>query len=544
MDANDSEFSFTFTPTHPDKKKPRTTDISHEEPSTTRSTRSNKVSTQKAADSTAKASFVAKPTAKSTAIGVRTSVPSKASLNTDSPAPEAAISVQPSSRAAKASSSSSKPAKSTSSKKRKSSEPDLDESDTLEPPEPKKPASPSMPSISPPSSPSPPRSPFSPKRTPISTPEIAQKLSTTPQTSHRTSVASPASPSQGQGAASKSSDAKVTKQASSKRDKPKPSLSPKNEKESKPLNSPLQAPASSSAPSAPESSKEVVTSANSKRADAKKESLNTKKRKNNSVVPLEDNLVSYWDFVNEKRGERLLQMLCAKKSDGTRRYTLEEETSMRIVQSRFFAEAQRQYRPPDHFEPNPANSGLLEGLARYQRVLELLEKEKEELETTQRRLETQLDLVDEAEASAKGKGRKGGKTPSKGRKSTATTPVRSRRSSLATSTHQMDETDAVVGEIMSNLPASESLLSEEEKLFLEDRPATTAQLRLDDFSLLKTKFDALEKLVKQVGYIDNTITSKHASISSAMHQRMVPFASGTRLQLSSVPYSSPITSKK
>jgi hypothetical protein len=261
-------------------------------------------------------------------------------------------------------------------------------------------------------------------------------------------------------------------------------------------------------------------------------------------VPLESNPVSYWDFVNVKRGDKLIKRLVSAKADGSRRYTVEEETSLRIVQERFFAEAERLYRPEDVFEPNPANDGLLEGMARYQRIIELLEKENAELETIQRQIQNHLDDLEFGPAPSAPVGR--AKTPTKATrgKRTGATPSRSRRGSLAAEHPLDDPTQSEVTEIMMSLPPAETLLSEDEKLFLDEKSALVSQLQLSDFSRLQTKFDSLELMLKQLAYINGTFEEKSIAVSAAMRQIMVPAAASGKPLLSRIPISSPSLSHK
>lgn len=266
-------------------------------------------------------------------------------------------------------------------------------------------------------------------------------------------------------------------------------------------------------------------------------------RDSKGSVPLEENLVSYWDFVNEKRGERLLQKM---KRDKRRPLEDDEEETLRVVKKRFYSEAERVMRPADQFVHNPINDELLSAVDQYQRILDLLERENEELTKVNRRVKSQLDeeiLVSESDVKSKATSSSVATPTKKGTRSapqSAQKKVPQRRASMAagssSSKTKGDEKDsneheeadneakASVDEILRHMPPAQSLLSEEEMAFLEVRPALATNLQQSQFSRLQTKFDALQLLVKQVGDINETLDQKCKASSAAMRSYMMPTA--------------------
>lgn len=254
------------------------------------------------------------------------------------------------------------------------------------------------------------------------------------------------------------------------------------------------------------------------------------------AVELEDNLVSYWDFVTERRGETLLQKM---KRDKKRKITAEEEEMVRIVKNRFYVEATAKFRPPEELVPNPINEELEIAITRYQRIIDLLERENAELEIIDHRARLQLEAEEEEVAagvdsatnttavtaksapSTPGRSKRGAKSaPNSAKKTTAT----QRRASMAP-IDTMDvstPTESSVAQIFKSLPSGESLLADEDKAFLTARPALGANVDLRNLSRLQTRFDALELLTRQIGFTNDSFEDKAAATSAAMRAYMAP----------------------
>ena len=277
------------------------------------------------------------------------------------------------------------------------------------------------------------------------------------------------------------------------------------------------------------------SSSTSKEARSSKSKAKDAKATDSKAVELEDNLVSYWDFVTEKRGETLLQKM---KRDKKRRLTSEEEEMVRIVKNRFYAEAAAKYRPEDEIVANPIDEELKVAIQRYQRIIDLLERENAELEIIGHRARLQLEAEEEAVGttgtsssvsaavaksapSTPGRPNRGTKSaPNSAKKTTAA----QRRASLAP-VETMDvstPTESSVAQIFKSLPPGETLLSEEDRTFLSARPALGANLDLQLLSKLQTRFDALELLSRQIGFVNDTFEEKASATSAAMHSYMVP----------------------
>lgn len=287
--------------------------------------------------------------------------------------------------------------------------------------------------------------------------------------------------------------------------------------------SPKKAKLSETAADPSKSSKSAHESSKSKSKDSKSES---------KAVELEDNLVSYWDFITERRGETLLQKM---KRDKKRKFSAEEEEMVRIVKNRFYAEAAAKYRPPNEIAPNPINDELEIAVERYQRIIDLLEHENAELEIIGHRARLQLDAEQSEEldsgnaaSSAKSAPSTPGRTSKRGNKSAPNsakkTTAAQRRASLAP-VATMDvstPTESSVAQIFKSLPPGETLLADEDREFLTVRPALSGSVNLPLLSRLQTRFDALEMLARQIGYVNDTFEEKAASTSAAMHAYMVP----------------------
>jgi hypothetical protein len=98
-------------------------------------------------------------------------------------------------------------------------------------------------------------------------------------------------------------------------------------------------------------------------------------------------------------------------------------------------------------------------------------------------------------------------------------------------------TASIVDEIILTLPPGDSLLTEEDRLFLAERPARSGALELISFGRLQTKLDALELLSKQIAQINDTFEDKASAASSAMREFMIP--AKAPLSLASLPPASP-----
>lgn len=325
---------------------------------------------------------------------------------------------------------------------------------------------------------------------------------------------------------SSSKDAKFSKSAEAEPEEADDKRNPKKRtsRQADSTSPPKKAKLSENTAEPSRSSKSGRDSSKSKSKSAKSES---------KAVELEDNLVSYWDFVTERRGETLLQKM---KRDKRRKITAEEEEMMRIVKNRFYAEAAVKYRPPNDTAPNPINDELEIAVERYQRIIDLLEHENAELEIIGHRARLQLDAEQEGESlsghaissTAKSAPSTPGRTSKRGNQSAPNsakkTTAAQRRASIApVSTMDVSTpTESSVAQIFKSLPPGETLLADEDKAFLTARPALAGNVNLPLLSRLQTRFDALEMLTRQIGYVNDTFEEKASSTSAAMHAYMVP----------------------
>lgn len=482
---------FTFTPTHPDKKKARVTAPPQDEPTTTRSTRPTSLKKKAEAAEAANAPVTSRTLRSHVEVGVTTQIPSKASFeertqarNEESETSAAASRPRRSSMAPKT------PQKATS------------KENTLSPPK----------NVEQPRE----AAPKSPPKDP--NPKI---VSPAPTTEPTTDVSASTSPSKKRKSPSleNSDDIRETEAKSAKKSKSTSTVASASSTASK----------DARLESNPAESLVVVEKASEKAGET-----NAK-----SVVTLEENPVSYWDFVKPKRGDALIKRLVKEKPDGSRRLGEEQEETLRIVQSRFFQEAESLYRPEDVYISNPVNAELGVAQSYYQRIIELLEKENELLESSHRRVLSQLESLDVTPSSTPStttKKQEEAKTP----KSKAARRKSKASAETEPNAAEVQKTDDEVAEIMRNMPPVETLLSDEEKQFLDVRPALDSNLQLAGFSRLQTKLDSLQLLIKQLGYINTTFEEKAIGISGAMRTYMVPSAS---INLSKIPVSSPLLRK-
>jgi hypothetical protein len=558
VEAEEPEMDFSFTPTHPNMKKSRTSANENEEPPTIRSTRAT--SSRRQTDAP-KAATSSRQAASKPPVGVRTSVPSKASKDTvDTPTQdvnnESTSSIA--SNRPRRSSTQPKTPETTPSKKRKAADdPNSEETIASEIPSAKKPKlSSSAQKLKAAASPGTHKAAKSSSSASSSTPSAQKSQPTkqtgeTPKTSKRSAALTPSRPS--------SDETTPTSTSTSIQATQSPKATPTRGKRITAVQKESPPPSSHASPSRSPPPKMIEPSPPKAKPNSPpaKKSAAAKAKKESPTATLEENPISYWDFVNVKRGDKLIRRLVSSQSDGSRRVGFEEEASLRIVQSRFFAEAEILHCPDDVLEPNPSNAGLLTGESYYQRIIELLEKENEELEAVQRRVQSQLESIESAAnmegvtSSKSSSEQTEPKTPSKrgsvkktggtASKSKTATPSRSKAPGTPSSS-KLDQTESAMNDILMNMPPNETLLSEEEKLFLADRPALASNLQLSSFARLQTKIDSLELMIKQIGYINGTFEEKTIGISSAMRNFMVPAASA-KVNLSRIPASSPVVHK-
>jgi len=469
VEREEHEVDFTFTPTHPDKKKARVSASKEDEPPATRSTRPTSTRKKVAAAEASKTATSSRSLRSQVEVGVSTKIPSKASQE-ETPKPVT--------------------------KKTETSNASVRPHRTSVPP-----------------------------KTPESSPSKKRK---TPSIDN-------------------SDDITETEARSPKKPKTAKQVSP-----------------ASSTPPKPKSAPPTATDKPSKGELEVAEERQSPLVK--STVTLEENPISYWDFVKKKRGDALIKRMVKESPDGTRRLGQEEEETLRVVQNRFFAEADALYRPEDVYIPNPVNEELEVVQEYYQRIIDLLEKENEDLESSHHRVVSQLASLgvsppsSSSSSSFESLSQVQKATPSKassgggGRRKSLASAVplsakrtQGRRSMVGVSAEEkalVETTNAEVAEIMLHMPPVETLLSEEEMNFLAERPALASNLQLSAFSRLQTKLDSLQLLIKQMGYVNSTFEEKAIGISGAMRSYMVPSAAtGAPINLSRVPVSSPLMRK-
>lgn len=498
VDRDEHEVDFTFTPTHPDKKKARTAASSSDEPPAARSTRPTSSRKKAAAAEAAKTPASSRSLRNQVQVGVTTQIPSKASLEEPGKGSTEELEISTASSPVERTSKSAKTPEKSPPKPRTS--PNIRKPDNTNDTAPKSPPKPTSPKKVAPASPTEPNPDIA-----IS-PSQSKKRKTlsiaNPEDIRETEVQSP----------KKAKTAKTATSSSSKSSK----------LESTPPIHPESAPVDKIPPKEPEATKPKA------------------------IVSLEENPVSYWDFVKPKRGDALIKRLVKLNNDGTRRLSEAAEETLRVVQSRFYEEAESLYRPEDMYIPNPVNEELETAQEYYQRIIELLEKENEALEATQRRVLSQLESLSVSPSTSTSSTTPPGEAPKTPKSAAARrkSAPKSAKKKSSVNEEQVEKTDAEVAEIMKNMPPVETLLSEEEKDFLAFRPALASNLQLAGFSRLQTKLDSLQLLIKQIGYVNSTFEEKAIGISGAMRSYMVPSASASSaVNFSKIPVSSPLLRK-
>lgn len=258
-------------------------------------------------------------------------------------------------------------------------------------------------------------------------------------------------------------------------------------------------------------------------------------RRGGPPVPLEENLVSYWDFVNPSRGDRLIRHMAKRRANrrGTSSsgatsigMSSEVEQSLRTVQRLFFTFAEAKFRPDDQYIDNPHNPALLESIAIHRHVLELLHKENEELEKEVKGLKLSVNNPSSLTTT---------------NVNTSTSNKKQTKDKSVLTIEDRSSMDSYVASFVASLPpAEENLLDEEDRMFLDrmsrfTRSTSTAtvgskssssnfpsSLDLPSFSRLQTKLDAMELLSKMIEAVNVTFEEKAIEVSSSMRSAMIP----------------------